>query len=192
MRRYQLYVLCALCGPLGMPRSLACQGWPIILGDRVRVTAPTLGPSPILGTVLDRRVDALILRRGSGDTITVPIASLARVEVSYGHHRHPFTGAIVGVASGAVIGGVLGALSKDTGPLAFGRAGQIAVGVGVGSAAGTVVGAGIGAFVRTDRWHDAAVAPAPTQVISAVGSSATGASQHSLAGLAFPVSWFGH
>lgn len=186
------YLLGALCGSVGTAAPLASQGWPIILGDRVRVTAPALGSAPIVGTVVDRRVDALMVQRASGDTIAVPIASGLRVEVSYGHRRHPLTGAIVGAVSGAVIAGVVGASTNDTGPLALGRGGLIAVGAGMGSASGVIIGAGIGAIIRTERWHDAAVGPTAPPVISSIGWARSGAPQCTLAALAFPVPWLGY
>ena len=118
-------------------------------GERVRVTHPPicpadticLGPSPrqrSVGTFLAWKADSLVVR-SNGDTLSVPVNLVTRLDVSRARGLSS-----KGAAIGALVGGGLGAAAE------LGPAG-IAFGAGVGALLGTGSsarkGAGIGLLI---------------------------------------------
>jgi hypothetical protein len=119
------------------------------VGDRVRLTAPTLDSSPIVGRIL----------RSDGTQLTVDIAkksespaertidwnSLSHIERSQGYKSRVGTGVLIGVAFGALVGlggamaGAQDAEALITAPLALAGVGMIA-------------GAAVGAAASGERW----------------------------------------
>jgi len=122
-------------------------------GDRLRVTAPTLG--------VHRQVTRFV--RQLGDTLTVqadsvlmlPLISVTQLEVGRGRSRTPV---IFGALLGAVLGGVAGSAigPKDCGSGSFEGAGSCVMeailvfvgGVAIGGSAGSLVGMA----VAPNRW----------------------------------------
>ncbi|GAC1652834.1 MAG: hypothetical protein NVS4B3_15360 [Gemmatimonadaceae bacterium] len=152
-----------------------------LTGKRVRITLVQIANSnqvggyaidetstrmPVMGTVVgfDRDTLRLILN-GSGST-AIPLASIARFEVSTGRG---VTGAHVGLGAvaGLLVGGFAGLFhgsAKDSGC----KAGGFCLGLAapaegiVGAALGSALGAVIGALVPGERWEAATV---PSRVI---------------------------
>ena len=131
-------------------------------GTRVRVTAPVLGLERREAVVEALRFDTLVLRTEA--TIAIPPASLTRLEIHSGRHRHPWRGAGIGALGGLLIGGTIGFIACEhytvTTPTGVGncldsREGAqiiLVAGLGLGAAGGALLGLGIGALIKTDKW----------------------------------------
>jgi hypothetical protein len=78
----------------------------LVPGSRVRITLPAT--KPFVGTLLGATSDSMRVQLASGSSVTLPTASLAAIELSTGVRRHPYRGALIGFASGAVVGAAIG------------------------------------------------------------------------------------
>jgi len=135
------------------------QQQPLQAGQRVRVTAPTLGIRKQAATFEALRGDTLIVVADS--IMDCPLASVTRLDVSRGRRSNALKGLGFGAAAGAVIGAAVGAWGahRDTptseavfcyeGTAACAAGGALAVG-----AFGGLVGLGVGALAKTDRWEE--------------------------------------
>ncbi len=141
-------------------------------GEQVRVThqpicpAATIcvGPSPrqrSVGTFLAWKADSLVVQ-SNGDTLSVPVNLVTRLDVSLGRKTNTGKGAGTGFLLGAVVGAVIGLVSYEEcvpqgafsclgpdGPEVAAAAGAIIGGLG-----GLVAGALIGSATETDRWQE--------------------------------------
>ena len=118
-------------------------------GQRVRVTAPTLGIKKQVATFEAIEGDRLIMVADS--TITISVASVTRFDVYAGRHRRPWRGAGIGFLAGAIPGYIFGLVyCRD-----FGDCGaEVKWGwAGFFGAGGALVGVGIGALHRADKWQ---------------------------------------
>ena len=120
-------------------------------GGRIRITAPALDNRIV--HVLSIRSDSLLLLVAPAETLAVARAGVTRLEVHTGR-RNPLRGAgigaLIGVASGALIGFVDG--DDPPGWFAFpAEAKALIYGVGLGGT-GLVIGAVVGALKVSDRW----------------------------------------
>ena len=134
--------------------TVAAQSLALTPGQRVRLTAPSLGIERQPAVVEERRGDALVVAADSA--MSIPVTSLTRLEVYQGRHGHFWKGAGIGFLAGAVAGALLGPLLAecpsygcDTSPAVQGAVGGVVFGV-----AGGVVGGVLGAFARSDRWEE--------------------------------------
>lgn len=120
----------------------------LIPGTRVRVTAPALAPKPLVGTIKKLSDDAIDLAvKGRDDVISVPRASVIRLEVSRGRNRGK--GALIGGAALATVGIVWGAVGCHGSEFPPWLCATI---LGV---PGLVVGAGVGALVGSgEHWNE--------------------------------------
>lgn len=129
-----------------VPLASATAQVPIRPGARVRVTHPRICPADLcvgprrksVGTLLAWRADSLVVQ-SNGDTLSVPVDLVTRLEVSRARGLSS-----KGAAIGALVGGGLG-VAAELGPAG------IAFGAGVGALLGTGSsarkGAGIGLLV---------------------------------------------
>ena len=122
----------------------------LIPGTRVRVTAPALAPKPLVGTIKKLSDDAIELAvKGRDDVISVPRASVIRLEVSQG--RSGRKGALIGGATLATVGIVWGAVachdpSSEVYPWVCATIMGV-TGLGAGGGFGALVGLG-------ERWNE--------------------------------------
>jgi hypothetical protein len=85
-------------------------------GDRVRITAPSYSPSPIVGYVLARTADTIVLRGVSINTNRAfPTTAIQKLERSEGPRR--CSGVVPGLIAGAVLGVAAVASDPETGAL---------------------------------------------------------------------------
>ena len=122
-------------------------------GQRVRVTAPTISSTQIVGAFGHIEADTLVVET-DGRTWHLPRASLTRVDVNRGQKANAGKGALFGFLIGAGVGAVaLGSsdLCTETLEVAGGRCALI--GAGGGGVAGLLLGAIAGALIKTDRWQ---------------------------------------
>ncbi len=148
---------------LALPVVAAAQGAPAVPGARIRVTVRGDTTGAHVGTLVAVRADSLTFRP-AGDTAVRAVATdrVAKLEMSRGMHRHTLDGLVIGAASGAAVGIVLGLASGNDpqgGFLRFTAGDKAAIlGAGFGTI-GLVTGAIIGATKRSERWVPAALQP---------------------------------
>jgi hypothetical protein len=151
MRLVKLVVMSLTVAPLVTISSQELP--PLKPGDRIRATASTLSPSPLVGTVVAFEANSLMVQRGTG-TRRLSLASLTRLEMSQGRRSHAALGAGIGLLVGAGVGAVIGSGCKAIIVPVSSEGGCIAVGAAVIGGAGALVGAVTGALVRTERWAE--------------------------------------
>ena len=133
--------------------DLPAQGPRLEPGARVRVTTRTSGIVRQRGELRQLTTDSIVVQFDrSATAIAIPVARLSRLEVATLRSRGSSAarGALIGLASGLVIGAV-GGLMFESGtcedcvsPL---------IGVAAGGAAGLLVGSIAGASRRGERWQ---------------------------------------
>lgn len=136
----------------------------LAVGDRVRISAPTLGGGPRLVRIVASSADTLVVRPvdARGFTVTVPLTDIQRLEVSSGHRPRKARFALIGLAAGSVVGAVVGAASysdpcvKDpaicAGWFYETRGGDEFAGAIAGALLGTVGGAVLGQVWQRETW----------------------------------------
>jgi hypothetical protein len=125
-------------------------------GAKVRVTAPTLGLSELIGRLQVLNGDTLVVQveaRRQGrlqvEVLQVPMPAIAKLDVTTGRRGHWLEGAGIGFVAGALIGLASG---DDRPNQWFGySAGEKALGGGLGFG---LIGAGVGALVKSDKWAE--------------------------------------
>jgi hypothetical protein len=126
-------------------------------GQRVRVTAPTISSTQIVGAFAHMAADTLVVET-DGRAWHFPRASLTRVDVNRGQKSNAGRGALFGFLIGAGIGAVaLGSssLCAETLEVPAGRCALI--GAGGGGVGGLLLGTIAGALIKTDRWQEVPV-----------------------------------
>ena len=140
-------VLIATAAAIGLGASTAAADeHAVSIGDRVRVSAPSVSPKRIEGTLVVVDSETLTIASG-GASVGVPRSGIAKLEVTRGRKSHWVTGALIGAGWGVGVGVLFSNppssadhFSIDTGALA------------AGVVMGATLGALIGAVLRTDRW----------------------------------------
>lgn len=126
-------------------------------GDRVRVTAPSTLTAAAAGSLLSADTGALRVEVSPGVILTVPAASIERMELSEG--RQLWRNILVGAAGGALVGALVGGVTLGT--EAEGDDLGQAVGAMAGGVAGGILGAPIGGFVGAvaarEKWRRSAL-----------------------------------
>jgi len=133
-------------------------------GSRVRILSPVFGDKTQTGTVVSSSPESLVFRLSAeSPPQTLSTSTITRMDVSIGTRAHKMKGALIGFATGALVGGVVtyatwqrptckdpnggfGCIAFD-----FGRSGDAAFAAGGIGILGTIVGALIGTQHR-DTW----------------------------------------
>ena len=133
-------------------------------GSRVRILSPVFGDKTQTGTVVSSSPESLVFRLSAeSPPQTLSTSTITRMDVSIGTRAHKMKGALIGFATGALVGGVVtyatwqrptckdpnggfGCIAFD-----FGRSGDAAFAAGGIGILGTIVGALIGTQHR-DSW----------------------------------------
>jgi hypothetical protein len=130
----------------------AGPGLPVMVGSRVRISAPALlRGDRIQGVIAAVDRESATVTTDSGVPVVVPRETVASFEVSVGRKRNTLKGTAIGAVAGAAIGVLTpvdpGRCRADS---SYYCSRQEAVGTSILGAA--VCGAVIGAFVKSDRW----------------------------------------
>lgn len=152
------------------PGSLYAQEYgQLESGKRIRLSAPTLGLENTVGTLVSLDSQVLVMSRIEArmrqgrkvmDTslVRVPMAQVARLQVSLGRRSNIDHGAKRGLLIGSGIGLALGiAWAADNTGFLTCDAGCVLVNVLGGASTGAALGAGIGALSSRDIWQDVPV-----------------------------------
>ena len=152
-----------LIGVIAFPFGNAlAQDRPLTLGPgaRIRITAPDLGiekQEVRFGTL---RGDTLVVVADS--TLTLPLASVVRLDAYQGQRSNAWAGAGIGLVVGVGAGVAIALMVRDED--CFCTKGEVAAAGGaIGAAAGILIGSSIGAVIKTDRWQE--VTPDQLRVI---------------------------
>lgn len=137
--------------------DLLAQGRPPVgPGDRVRLSAPSIGFDRVIATVFALKPDTLWLQHP--EALAVPIVSITQLDVSRGQESRARQGSVIGLVGGAVIGAIIGIAQSDWGESFTDiqdedeKIERIAIGALVGGIAGAALGALIGSTIRVDKW----------------------------------------
>ena len=129
-------------------------------GTRVRVwpACPTPEASkgkcaPVIGRLLSRDTAGVLVEREGTAADTLPIASVARLEMSAGPRHRTLLGFGVGAAVGFGAGMILaGRAGCNTGIFSSGEDADICGAYGIAIPIGAVLGAVVGRLIRSERW----------------------------------------
>jgi hypothetical protein len=149
------YIILAIAAfTLASPARAVAQGFLWLKpGAKVRITAPTLGMSELIGRLQVLSGDTLVVQveaRRNGrlqvGVLQVPTPAIAKLDVTTGRRGHWLEGAGIGFALGLALGAASGEGSSDSHveippPLA----GGITLGI---------LGAIIGQSIKSDKWSE--------------------------------------
>jgi hypothetical protein len=150
--RQSLTIMTAL---IGLPGVTVAQGPPIVLGTRVRVSVSQ--PANTRHTGVLRAVDGTTFQlQTSGESLTIPVSTITRLEQSLGKKPNA-TGGIIGALLGVAVGGAVGCLAnKDDYGVYCG--GQDDTKVIVGAVVGGLAGAAVGSLVfKKEKWREVVI-----------------------------------
>lgn len=164
--------------------TLSSAQEPVVAGQRVRITSTRYELHQQTGQVLSVNAASVTVRIERArtvlhvDTLTLSSGSVDRWEVSRGERRRTRLGAFIGLGTGAIVGWAIGTSTSpqecDPKPFAFNcvlvSAATTEVRGLIGAMGLGVLGAGVGGLVgslfRSERWEDAARAPAAASLRS--------------------------
>lgn len=136
------------------------QGFQLEPGARVRLISPTLQSDQQIVRILSAGRDTVVFRSERNPvTRSLALNEISAVEVSLGERRRTRRGAVIGLLSGAAIGGIAGYVAYEpcTGfCLTLGSnsaAGDAAIGGAVGGVLGLLVGTTIGWLSKSEKWQ---------------------------------------
>ena len=133
-------------------------------GSRIRILSPVFGDKKQTATVISSSPESLVFRLSSGsEPQTLSTSTITRMDISTGTRSHKLKGALIGLATGALVGGIVGYATyqkptcKDPNGgfgcfgIDFGPGGDAAFAAGAAGILGTFAGMLIGAR-HTDNW----------------------------------------
>ncbi len=160
-----MIALVAALVPMGPIQLAAQQRGTIAAGTKVRVSAPSITPSPLVGTVSSVTADSMrLLIEGNEGETALPLAALQRLEVARlkrGSNASVAVGTVVGLGVGIFEAIKISSEECDDegwfGGLCdlqdFAVVGLPLTGAALGAAAGYLVGL----LFKTERWQDAPI-----------------------------------
>ncbi len=126
-------------------------------GQRVRVTSSVERTPVMTGVIGAVGADTILLRHKdrAGDSVatSIPLSSIARLQVSSGRHSRWLTGLLVGLGAGAASGAIIGVATGDGDDPLLGPGHYALMGAVVCAPVGGIVGVVIGALTKTERWQ---------------------------------------
>jgi hypothetical protein len=145
--RFSMPAAAMFLGGLAASATASADG-PVTIGDRVRVTAPSVSARPIHGAVGRVGEDMLIVvSQRDGRRIEVPRSRIVRLEVARGTRPCFARCALLGVGAGVALGVLLSNPPSSATQFSI-DGGALASSIAVGAALGTLAGL----VWRTDKW----------------------------------------
>lgn len=135
---------------------------PLVPGQRVRVTIPSVGMKQQVATLAALSADTIVLRDVvPGDSMrwATPLSGVSYFERSRGVHSAAGAGAAIGGVAGGVFGYIAVKQSRDAcnkatyGYWPFCALEEPVYGFFAGSLVGAGMGAVVGLFIRSERWE---------------------------------------
>ena len=132
---------------------------PLEPGQRVRVTAPSVGTHNVVATIVALHTDTLVFRtEGSEASVErIPITAVRQLEIYHARKSKVLLATGVGLLAGAATGAIVGYASGEDPPGTFMRATaeqKAAIGAVVFGGAGAIIGYIVGHFIGGDRWEE--------------------------------------
>jgi hypothetical protein len=145
-----LSVVIVLLAPVLVASPCTAQGTVAPFpGTRLRATAPSVTPKPVVGTLLETTEHEVLLAVSPSERTAIPRAAIVHLELSQGRHGHAVNGLLIGAVVGAVALSAINAADPETG-----QTGEYVWVALVGAGLGALPGAGVGALVKTERWAE--------------------------------------
>jgi hypothetical protein len=136
----------------------------VAVGDRVRIRTED---DVFLGVLLRTGDDVIEIEAGNGaELISLPLASVVRIEAHRGTHSAGKRGAIGGLIGGVLLGALHGSTTSLCNHCSGSAAGVEMIVFGV---LGTLGGAVAGQFFRVDRWERVPLLPRPMATVGRDG-----------------------
>lgn len=133
---------------------LAQEGVTVVTGEKARVWLSGNDKKELSGNLLALDADTLVLRANSGDTLSLPVNSVAKMEIVTGKKRFGILkGALLGFITGAATGALIGYnvdVSEDCEFCEGFYAAFYALTLG---STGVLAGSFAGAVIRKDQWQ---------------------------------------
>ncbi len=146
------------------------QRLPVVPGDRVRVYASQTADGQwgqFVGRIVGWVPDSVLLRTDDDVNVVAPVASITRLEVSWGRKSHVGRGAAFGALIGIPLGAVVGLSAyEECVPRGVGWSGVFScfmaptegqtalIGAILGGAGGAILGAILGGTIKTEHWEE--------------------------------------
>jgi len=154
------------------PRADPALGILLAPGTKVRVDAPGLLSSRLVGTVVALRADTLEVTGRVGTptakpatwTGLVPLSTIDNLERSHGSKGHALVGMGIGFVVGAVIGKATYGSDNSSSDFGWGNVQAVLFGL-----LGIIPGGIIGAQFRTEQWEKVQVGPLGFEMPAAHG-----------------------
>jgi hypothetical protein len=153
LRNRAIVLILAMVGALsGGVRADDGAGLPVMVGSRVRISAPSLLKGDrIEGVIAAVDGECATVTTGSGVSVVVAREAVATFEVSVGRKRNTLKGTAIGAVAGAAVGVLSTVDPQNCGvnsPNYCSRGEAVRTSILGGGALGAIVGA----FVKSDRW----------------------------------------
>jgi hypothetical protein len=123
---------------------------PILVGSRVRLSAPGVVEGLITGRIVAQDDEALTVEVDDRMPLRVQREAIGVLDVSTARKRQWKKGLLIGAGVGAVLFGV--AVTNNSCPEYDNLCFSAGEGAAAGAVAGALYGAGIGALFKSDRW----------------------------------------
>jgi hypothetical protein len=115
-----------------------------------------------------QQAGAIEIAREDGSVLSVPVTSIAKLQVSSGRKRRTLVGALCGAALG--VGITLIGTRCEHPAYCEDNAGYRTAGLVILGGGGALLGAGVGALIRTERWTTVPI-PAPERISARRGAT---------------------
>jgi hypothetical protein len=145
---------------LAAPITLLAQQESLLApGDRIRVTAPSLGVEQLVCALSAFSPDSVVVE-DRGTLLSLPLASVTKLEVYRGQQSRAGKGAVTGLLVGGGVGALFGLIAAGAEGAETGYVlGGALIFAGLGGGVGALVGAGVGQRRLVERWEPVLLYP---------------------------------
>jgi hypothetical protein len=146
---------------LAAPFTLLAQQESVLTpGDRIRVTAPSIGIEQLVCTLSAFSPDSVVVE-DRGTLLSLPLASVTKLDVYRGQRSKAGKGAVTGLLVGTGAGtlfGLIAAAASDVEETEYALGGAL-IFAGLGGGVGALIGAAVGQRRPVDRWEPVLLYP---------------------------------